>query len=96
MTVLTALHPATTTAVIPREYVHKAAQSEVLLTGWEPQSAEDFTIRAQWPRAHSFYDVINGRHDPLLIAETVRQAVPLLSHLGYRDSFVVHRASARW
>ncbi|MFF3291706.1 ScbA/BarX family gamma-butyrolactone biosynthesis protein [Streptomyces sp. NPDC003023] len=82
MSVLTTHH--TTATTVPRQLVHKAAQSEVLLTGWESVGENTFRITAQWPRTHSFYDTADARHDPLLIAETVRQAVPLLSHLGYQ------------
>ncbi|AYG82539.1 hypothetical protein DWB77_04718 [Streptomyces hundungensis] len=86
MTVLTAHHHALA-PVVPRQYVHKAAQSEVLLNGWERLGADTFRITAQWPRSHTFYDSVNGQHDPLLVAESVRQAVPLLSHLGYDVPF---------
>ncbi|GAA3052933.1 gamma-butyrolactone biosynthesis protein ScbA [Streptomyces olivoverticillatus] len=86
MLVLTAQHPHAGTA-IPRQYVHKAAQSEVLVTGWEALDGDAFTVTAQWPRAHSYYGAVNGRHDPLLLAETVRQTIPLLSHLGYDVPF---------
>ncbi|MER6914848.1 ScbA/BarX family gamma-butyrolactone biosynthesis protein [Streptomyces sp. NPDC000594] len=75
------------TTVIPRHYVHKAAQSEVLLTSFEAITDDEFVLTAQWPRTHSFYDVVRGSHDPLLVAETVRQVVPLLSHLGYGAPF---------
>lgn len=78
------------TAFIPRRYVHKAAQHEVLLTGLEILDEDRFAVSAQWSRSHSFYDASHGRHDPLLVAETVRQAVPLLSHLGY-DAPLGHR-----
>lgn len=86
MLVLTAQHAQTATA-IPRQYVHKAAQSEVLLTGWHAHGDDSFRITAQWPRAHSYYGSFDGRHDPMLLAETVRQTVPLLSHLGYDVPF---------
>ncbi|MFF2805663.1 ScbA/BarX family gamma-butyrolactone biosynthesis protein [Streptomyces sp. NPDC058000] len=86
MLVLTAHHSQTATA-IPRQYVHKAAQSEVLLTGWQALADDSFLITAQWPRAHAYYAAAGGRHDPMLLAETVRQAVPLLSHLGYDVPF---------
>ncbi|MFF0190850.1 ScbA/BarX family gamma-butyrolactone biosynthesis protein [Streptomyces sp. NPDC005244] len=84
MTIIGALAPRPT---LPRQYVHKESQSEVLLASWEPLGADCFRITAQWPRAHYFYDVVNGQHDPLLLVETVRQAVPVLSHLGYDAPF---------
>ncbi|MFD7028474.1 ScbA/BarX family gamma-butyrolactone biosynthesis protein [Streptomyces sp. NPDC059917] len=82
--------PATVTTTVPREYVHKAALAEVLLTGWHRDAQDSFTITAQWPRAHSFYRSQNGLHDPLLFAETVRQIFPLLSHAAYTVPFGHH------
>ncbi|MFD6811915.1 AfsA-related hotdog domain-containing protein [Streptomyces anthocyanicus] len=61
-------------SALPREYVHKSAHSEVLLTGWKTEGPDTFTVTAQWPRTHAFYAPTDGRHDPLLLAETVRQA----------------------
>ncbi|MFF6884059.1 ScbA/BarX family gamma-butyrolactone biosynthesis protein [Streptomyces sp. NPDC012421] len=66
-----------------RKLVHKSAVSEVLLTGYEPLGDDTFAVTAQWPRSHGFYEVVAGSHDPLLLVETVRQCIPLLSHLGY-------------
>jgi hypothetical protein len=86
MTVLAA-HQPFFTSTVPRQYVHKAAQSEVLLTGYDAGGDDTFAVTAQWPRAHSFYDSAHGMHDPLLLAETIRQTVPLLSHLGYDAPF---------
>lgn len=74
-------------SALPREYVHKSAHSEVLLTGWRSVAPDDFVVTAQWPRTHSFYTPDEGRHDPLLLAETVRQAIPLLSHAAYEVPF---------
>ncbi|MBW5485986.1 ScbA/BarX family gamma-butyrolactone biosynthesis protein [Streptomyces bambusae] len=75
------------TTTVAREYVHKAAHSEVLLTGWRRVDQDRFVVTAQWPRDHSFYSTVAGRHDPLLVAESVRQAIPLLSHVGYDVPF---------
>ncbi|WP_190154574.1 ScbA/BarX family gamma-butyrolactone biosynthesis protein, partial [Streptomyces humidus] len=81
--------PATS---VPREYVHKAAASEVLLTGLSPAGPDRFHITARWPSQHPFYGPKTGFHDPLLVAESVRQSVPLLSHLAYAVPFG-HRQS---
>ncbi|MEU8760443.1 ScbA/BarX family gamma-butyrolactone biosynthesis protein [Streptomyces sp. NPDC048659] len=72
---------------IPREFVHKSVESEVLLTGWFPVGPDRFEVTARWPVDHAFYGPVNGHHDPLLIAETVRQTVPLLSHAAYGVPF---------
>ncbi|WP_309235443.1 ScbA/BarX family gamma-butyrolactone biosynthesis protein [Streptomyces sp. TRM64462] len=73
--------PLTTT--VPRQYVHRAAVAEVFLTGWEETGPHAFTVRAQWPRGHSLFRAAGGHQDPLLIAETIRQAGSLLSHAAY-------------
>ncbi|WP_219666395.1 ScbA/BarX family gamma-butyrolactone biosynthesis protein [Streptomyces bambusae] len=82
--------PATVTTTVPREYVHKAALAEVLLTGWHRTDDDAFTVTAQWPRSHSFYRSRHGVHDPMLFAETVRQIFPLLSHAAYTVPFGHH------
>jgi len=75
---------------VSRHLVHRLAVSEVLLTDWRADGPDTFTAQAQLPRAHSFYDTADGRHDPLLLAEAVRQVGLLISHaefgvpLGYQ------------
>ncbi|MGR6975184.1 ScbA/BarX family gamma-butyrolactone biosynthesis protein [Streptomyces cynarae] len=71
------------TTTVAREYVHRAALSEVLLTGWSKVGRDAFTATAQWPRSHSFYVPEYGLHDPLLLCETIRQTSTLLAHVGY-------------
>lgn len=82
---MTSFHtlPTAGPIAVSRQLVHKSAAGEVLLTGYERRGTDAFSVTAQWPRAHCFYDVVAGRHDPLLVAETARQCIPLLSHLGY-------------
>ncbi|MFI9205735.1 ScbA/BarX family gamma-butyrolactone biosynthesis protein [Streptomyces sp. NPDC053048] len=79
------------TTTVPREFVHRAAVAEVLLTGWRRVDEQRFRVRAQWPRGHSFFTPVHGtRHDPLMVAETIRQIGSLLAHaefdvpLGYQ------------
>jgi hypothetical protein len=81
-----------TSAASLQQYVHKEDPSEVLLTGWHTAGPDSYRLTARWPRAHRFYCSANGLHDPLLIAESVRQAVPLLSHAAYDVPFG-HRQS---
>ncbi|WP_166028459.1 ScbA/BarX family gamma-butyrolactone biosynthesis protein [Streptomyces chilikensis] len=78
------------TTAVPRELVHKRAHSEVLLTGWTTHEDDRHTVRAQWPRLHSFYWPRNQNFDPLLFVETVRQTFPLLSHTAYGVPFDHH------
>jgi hypothetical protein len=55
--------------------------AEVFLTSATRQSDTCFELTAQWPRAHTFFQSADGRnHDPLLAAETFRQAGLLLAH----------------
>ncbi|WP_042389144.1 ScbA/BarX family gamma-butyrolactone biosynthesis protein [Streptacidiphilus melanogenes] len=78
------------TATVPREYVHRASVAEVLLTGWgaAPDGDRDaFVVRAQWPRRHALFTPALGLQDPMLLAESVRQAGLLLSHAEYHVPF---------
>ncbi|MGW2057340.1 ScbA/BarX family gamma-butyrolactone biosynthesis protein [Streptomyces sp. NPDC001840] len=71
------------TTTVPREFVHRAAVAEVLLTGWRRVDEARFTVTGQWPRLHCFFTPIDGLHDPLLAAETVRQVGSLLAHAEF-------------
>jgi hypothetical protein len=68
------------TTTVPREFVHRAAVAEVMLTDWRRRDDTRFEVAAQWPRGHSFFSPIGGHHDPLLAAETIRQIGALLAH----------------
>ncbi|WP_053686772.1 AfsA-related hotdog domain-containing protein [Streptomyces sp. IGB124] len=50
---------------------------------WRSVAPDEFVVTAQRPRAHSFHSPDAGHHDPLLLAESVRQAIPPLSHVAY-------------
>lgn len=66
---------------VPRRLVHRSAVSEVLVTGVRQGPESTHQVGAQWPRGHSFYGPIAGRwHDPMIFAETIRQACVLLAH----------------
>ncbi|MET8077950.1 ScbA/BarX family gamma-butyrolactone biosynthesis protein [Streptomyces sp. NPDC005303] len=72
------------TATVPREFVHRVAVAEILLTGWTRTAADRFTITAQWPRAHQLHvSPDRSAYEPLLVAETVRQCGALLAHAAY-------------
>ncbi|MFF5505710.1 ScbA/BarX family gamma-butyrolactone biosynthesis protein [Streptomyces roseolus] len=79
------------TSTVPREYVHRAAVSEVFLTGWDavgPQGGtEAFAVRAQWPRSHSLFARDDDYQDPLLLVESVRQVGSLLAHAEFDVPF---------
>jgi len=61
-------------ALVAREFVHRLAPSQVLLTDVRATGPDQYRAAAQWPRAHPTFDRSgNGRHDPLMVAETLRQ-----------------------
>ncbi|MET8746946.1 ScbA/BarX family gamma-butyrolactone biosynthesis protein [Streptomyces sp. NPDC004728] len=75
------------TTTVPREFVHRAAVAEVMLTDWKREDDAHFKVTAQWPRGHSFFTPIGGHHDPLLAAETIRQVGSLLAHAEFGVPF---------
>ncbi|MBT3151347.1 hypothetical protein HTV45_10710 [Streptomyces sp. CHD11] len=77
--------PLTTT--VPRELVHRAAVAEVMLTDWKRLDDTHFAMAAQWPRGHSFFTPVGVHHDPLIAAETIRQAGALLAHAEFGVPF---------
>lgn len=84
---LTVPHFPSLTSTVPRELVHRASIAEVMLTGWQRQDDTHFTVSAQLPRRHGFFETVQGCHDPLLIAETVRQTGLLLAHTEFGVPF---------
>ncbi|WP_316523412.1 ScbA/BarX family gamma-butyrolactone biosynthesis protein [Kitasatospora brasiliensis] len=69
---------------VSRHLVHRASVSEVFITGWQATGPYDFLLGAQWPRLHGFYRLPGDRfHDPVLLAETIRQAGLLIGHAGF-------------
>ncbi|MFI6371950.1 ScbA/BarX family gamma-butyrolactone biosynthesis protein [Streptomyces sp. NPDC050546] len=66
---------------------HKTNQDEVLLRSWRRTAPDAFTVTAAWPATHPFYVNRLGLHDPLMLSETVRQTLPLLSHGAYNVPF---------
>ncbi|MGW2861826.1 ScbA/BarX family gamma-butyrolactone biosynthesis protein [Streptomyces sp. NPDC001205] len=84
------LCPAPPAPPVPGELVHKTNPAEVLLTGWRRTAPDAFAVTARWPDDHPFYEVRHGRHDPLILSETIRQIFPLLSHAAYDVPFGHH------
>ncbi|MDR6980687.1 hypothetical protein J2X68_007429 [Streptomyces sp. 3330] len=75
--------PPTLTTTVPKEFVHRASVAEVLLTDWARVEESRFKVAAQWPRGHSFFTAVDGCHDPLIAAETIRQTGILLAHAEF-------------
>ncbi|MEV7203438.1 ScbA/BarX family gamma-butyrolactone biosynthesis protein [Streptomyces griseoluteus] len=69
------------------DFTHKTNPDETLLRSWRRTGTDTFTVTAAWPAAHRFYVSRLGLYDPLLLSETVRQTLPLLSHGAYRVPF---------
>ena len=68
--------------------MHRDSIAEVLLTDLIRIGETKFLIAAQWPRSHRVYRPDhNGRHDPMLILESVRQIGLAASHLGFGVGF---------
>ncbi|MFF4542038.1 ScbA/BarX family gamma-butyrolactone biosynthesis protein [Streptomyces aureus] len=78
------------TSTVPKELVHRASVAEVMLTDWARRGEHHFALAAQWPRGHSFFTSVDGCHDPLIAAETIRQAGLLLAHAEYGVPFGHH------
>ncbi|MEV8536696.1 ScbA/BarX family gamma-butyrolactone biosynthesis protein [Streptomyces sp. NPDC051211] len=69
---------------MPREFVHRRSLAEVFLTGCERIGDDVFSVRGQWPRAHTFFMSPDGTsHDVVQAGETVRQIVLYLCHAAY-------------
>ncbi|MEV4741983.1 ScbA/BarX family gamma-butyrolactone biosynthesis protein [Streptomyces sp. NPDC049555] len=69
-------------SVVEPVHTHKQRTAEVYLTHWQRTGDDRFRIDARRPVAHAFYRV-GAPFDPLLVCETVRQALPMLCHAAY-------------
>lgn len=65
---------------VPRETVHKSATAEVLLTDAARLDADRFAVAAVWRRDNFLGHLDDRVCDPVLLAETARQAAIHLSH----------------
>jgi hypothetical protein len=73
---------------VDRALVHRDAIAEVLLTDIRRLDRTSFDVAAQWPRSHRVYRPDpDGRHDPMMLLETVRQTGLALSHYGFGVPF---------
>ncbi len=73
---------------VDRALVHRDAIAEVLLTDIVQLDETSFEVAAQWSRSHRVYRPDrDGRHDPMLLLETVRQTGLAVSHYGFGVPF---------
>ncbi|WP_411072566.1 ScbA/BarX family gamma-butyrolactone biosynthesis protein [Streptomyces sp. cmx-4-25] len=82
------------TTPVPGEFVHRADPADIIPTGWVPREENRYSVSARWSASHPFFSPVAGdRHDPVLVAETIRQATMLVLHaeLGVpvEDQFVM-------
>jgi hypothetical protein len=69
---------------VARRLVHRAAVAEVFVTDAVVIGEDHFLVAGQWPRDHALYHPdAQRRSDPLLFAETIRQALVYLAHWHY-------------
>jgi hypothetical protein len=68
--------------------VHRDSITEVFLTDLLRVDETQFLVAAQWPRSHRVYRPDQtGRHDPMLLLESIRQTGLALSHFGFGVGF---------
>jgi len=73
---------------IDRRLVHRDSINEVLLTDLIRLGERELLVAAQWPRSHRVYRPDRyGRHDPMLILESIRQTGLAVSHLAFDVGF---------
>lgn len=73
---------------IDRTLVHRNSIAEVLLTDLIRLSETELLVAAQWPRSHRVYRPdYYGRHDPMLILESIRQTGLAVSHYAFGVGF---------
>ena len=75
-------NPRSPKAEVNRELVRKAIPTEALVTGWEDVSDRTQKVTVRWPGEHPFYRQ-GDRYSPLLVTESIRQALALLTHTAH-------------
>ncbi|MET9556541.1 ScbA/BarX family gamma-butyrolactone biosynthesis protein [Streptomyces sp. NPDC006645] len=85
------IEPRPTSAVLLK-YTRKTVREEMLLEDWRHLAGTTHTVNSRWPDTHSFYTSGPDSYNPLIFAETIRQALSLLSHTAH-DIPLSHRLS---
>ncbi|MEE1795122.1 ScbA/BarX family gamma-butyrolactone biosynthesis protein [Streptomyces sp. BE308] len=65
---------------VPPHLVHRSDEADVLLTHFGRADADTYLFTVQWPTTHALFSSVLGQENPMLIAETVRQAGTVLAH----------------
>jgi hypothetical protein len=77
------------------DVVHRTHERDVFVTSVRVVGPSHFTLTAQLPASHRFYGPTAGQHDPMLVLETLREAIFVVGHGKYdvpRDTSFVARA----
>ncbi|MFB6825778.1 ScbA/BarX family gamma-butyrolactone biosynthesis protein [Streptomyces virginiae] len=62
----------------------KTAPGQAFLSGWRRHDdGVSHTVIADWPAHHPLYTSHKGHYHPLLLSETIRQSLALLSHVAH-------------
>ncbi|QII08580.1 hypothetical protein BH93_02000 [Rhodococcoides fascians A25f] len=70
-------------STVPRQLVHRQYVGEVFLTDYRLSDVAADQIAVQLPVSHRVFRPLDQWHDPLIVAESFRQAVILLCHTKY-------------
>ncbi|WP_327698563.1 ScbA/BarX family gamma-butyrolactone biosynthesis protein [Streptomyces sp. NBC_00459] len=66
------------------ELCHRPYPEDRFPVDWLRLAEHRFLVTANWPAAHGFFAPLpDGRQDPLLVAETTRQATMMLAHAEF-------------
>ncbi len=66
------------------DMVHRTRPEDAFPRNWVRLAHDRFSVAAVLPHDHPFFaPVVGDRHDPLLVAEAMRQAAMLAFHAGY-------------
>lgn len=79
---------------VPAHIVHRTHSSDVFVTAGRVVGPSHFEVSAKWAASHPFYGPVGRLHDPLLLLETVREAIFLVGHGMYgipRDTSFIAR-----
>lgn len=68
---------------VPAHLVHRTHDRDVFVTSVRVVGPSRFEVRAALPADHRFYGPTGDWHDPLLLLETVREAIFLVGHGRY-------------
>ncbi|MEU0098890.1 ScbA/BarX family gamma-butyrolactone biosynthesis protein [Streptomyces sp. NPDC006267] len=87
MTVTTGSFTPTTntnTQPTPAHLTRKINADQVLITGWAShKDGISHTVLATWPTHHPLYTSHHDVYHPLILAESIRQALTMLSHTAH-------------